>query len=192
MRHVSAGATGPARTVVSLVGALCAGTLLCALTACSPSSSPTSSSKETATRDEADGGQRVPYWIKGVTPEEVAERLHVTVPAGATDRRAAHQKGFQDDGLLLAFTLPGTDTGEFVEDLAPENPLSHRKAPLPSAAEVEQTTPFTRLGLKEPETLADVTEGPVCAPCQGDLDSLFVAVHPVDAQHSRVYLRGVD
>ncbi|MYS42841.1 hypothetical protein [Streptomyces sp. SID8499] len=118
--------------------------------------------------------------------------MRTTIPARATDVRAAYQKGFQDDGLLLAFTLPKEDTEAFVRELRPDSPLSHRAHALSSAGDGEPTTPFAHLGLPEPEALADVTEGPVCAPCQGDLNSLSAAVHPIDAQHSRVYLRGVD
>ncbi|MEU3369947.1 hypothetical protein ACFYM2_16085 [Streptomyces sp. NPDC006711] len=167
------------------VGVLCAGALVCALAACS-------SSPDASVRDGSPGGQRIPYWVKGMTPHEVAGRLHVTIPAQATDLRAAYQKGFQDDGLLLAFTLPTPDTKAFVGKLAPASPLSHRASPLPSAKDVKPTTPFAHLGLSEPEGLADVTEGPVCSPCQGELNSLAVALHPLDAQHSQVYLRGVD
>ena len=174
-----------------LVDALCAGALVCSLSACS-SSSTASPSRSPSVRDGGGNGQRVPYWVEGTTPEEVAGRLHITIPAKATDHRAAYQKGFQDDGLLLAFTLPNAETGPFLRELAPDNPLSHRAKPLPSAGKVKPATPFSHLGLKEPETLPDVTEGPVCAPCKGDLNSLSVAVHPIDTQHIRVYLRGVD
>ncbi|MFF6994763.1 hypothetical protein ACFY93_07345 [Streptomyces sp. NPDC008313] len=177
------------RTVASLVGVLCAGVLVCSLSACS-SSVPSPSSREGAARGGADSGGRVPRW-EATTPEQVAERLHVTIPSRATDRRAACQKGFQDDGLLLVFTLTEADSRTFVEELDPEDPLSHR-VPLPSAGVVKPTTPFAHLGLKEPEALTDVTEGPVCAPCDGDLNSLAIAAHPVDAHHSLVYLRGVD
>ncbi|MFJ9863136.1 hypothetical protein [Streptomyces sp. NPDC101165] len=119
--------------------------------------------------------------------------MNVTIPARATDLRAAYQKGFQDDGLLLAFTLPKADTEAFVRKLDPDSPLSHRAAPLSSAGKGKpKTTPFAHLGLKEPEALADVTEGPVCTPCRGDLNWLNAALHPLDAQHSRVYLSGAD
>ncbi|MFQ6143476.1 hypothetical protein ACLMNJ_10410 [Streptomyces seoulensis] len=137
-------------------------------------------------------GRRVPYWVEGTTPAQVARRMDTAVPAGATDVRAARQKGFQDDGLLLAFTLPRGDTEAFVRELRPDSPLGHRARPLASAGDGEPAAPFAHLGLPEPEALADVTEGPVCTPCRGELNSLAVAVHPLDAQHSRVYLRGVD
>ncbi|MFB8266585.1 hypothetical protein ACFC96_08215 [Streptomyces sp. NPDC055955] len=150
-----------------------------ALTACSG-----------GTARDADARTRVPSWKSGVTPSEVGELMHVSIPDEATDRRAAHQNGFQDDGLLLAFTVPTARVGAFLTRLAPEQPLTHRAEALTRS--VKPMTPFARLGLKEPETLADVRGGPVCAPCAGELNSLEVAVHPVDARRSRVYLRGVD
>ncbi|MFI2640892.1 hypothetical protein [Streptomyces sp. NPDC018610] len=118
--------------------------------------------------------------------------MDTMVPSQATDVRAAYQKGFQDDGLLLAFTLPEGDAEAFVRGLRPDSPLSHRSRPLASAGDGEPAAPFAHLGLPEPEALADVTEGPVCTPCEDDLNSLTIALHPLDAQHSRVYLRGVD
>ncbi len=66
----------------------------------------------------------------------------------------------------------------------------HRDAPVTSGKGHTPTTPFAHLGLKEPETLADVTEGPVCTVCDGELDWLNVAVHPIDAQRDQVYLSG--
>lgn len=138
----------------------------------------------------ADTRRHVPAWKSGVTPAEVGELMHVSIPDEATDRRAAYQNGFQDDGLLLAFTVPTARVGAFLTGLAPEQPLTHRAEALTRS--VKPMTPFARLGLKEPETLADVRGGPVCAPCAGELNSLEVAVHPVDARRSRVYLRGVD
>ncbi|MEW2131767.1 hypothetical protein [Streptomyces sp. NPDC005435] len=170
------------RPGIALAAALCSGFLLCALSACS--SSPTAAPSR--------GGNGVPHWVPKTTPQEVADRLHVAVPPKATDLRAAYQDGPQDDGLLLAFVLPGAETPAFLKELAPENPLSHRAEPLLSADEVKPATPFARLGLKEPEALPDVTEGPVCGPCEDDLNSLSVSVHPLDAQRDQVYLRGVD
>lgn len=51
-------------------------------------------------------GRQVPYWMDGVTVESVAKTLQVQMPSTATDAKAAYQKGFQDDGLLLSFVLP--------------------------------------------------------------------------------------
>ncbi|MFB7710621.1 hypothetical protein [Streptomyces sp. NPDC056105] len=138
----------------------------------------------------ADTRRQVPTWKSGVTPAEVGELMHVPMPDEATDRRGAYQNGFQDDGLLLAFTVPTARVDAYLVRLAPEQPLTHRAKAL--AQSVKPMTPFAHLGLKEPETLADVRGGPVCAPCAGELNSLEVAVHPIDARRSRVYLRGVD
>ncbi|MEU8764594.1 hypothetical protein [Streptomyces sp. NPDC048659] len=138
----------------------------------------------------------MPYWVEGVTVPGVAGQLGVEVPGSARDAKAAHQKGFQDDGLLLSFVLPSGDVDAFVDSLAPEQPLLVRARPLDGA--VPPMTPFSRLGLAEPETLADVREGQVCAPCRGELNSLDVAVVPLDGRAGRVdggyrvYLRGVD
>lgn len=141
-------------------------------------------------REGSAGGRRIPYWVEGTTPAQVARDMNVTIPARATDLRAAYQRGFQDDGVLLAFTLPKADTKAFIAKLGPESSLLHRNAPLTSGTGQSPTTPFAHLGLKEPETLADVTEGPVCTVCEGDLNWLNIAVHPVDAQHDQVYLHG--
>ncbi|MQY35078.1 hypothetical protein SRB17_30500 [Streptomyces sp. RB17] len=141
-------------------------------------------------REGSEGGRRIPYWVEGTTPAQVARRMKVTIPARASDLRAAYQRGFQDDGVLLAFTLPKADTKAFIHKLAPESPLLHRNAPVTTGKGQSPTTPFAHLGLKEPGTLADVTEGPVCTACEGDLNWLNIAVHPVDAQHDQVYLTG--
>ncbi|MFE3069184.1 hypothetical protein [Streptomyces sp. NPDC059247] len=135
-------------------------------------------------------GRQVPYWLDDVTPEAVARQLNVRLPASATDARAAHQKGFQDDGLLLSFVLPAIEVDGFVARLAPERPLRARSRPVAGA--VKPMTPFTRLGLPEPESIADVREGQACAPCQGDVDSLNIAVVGVDGRTSRIYLRATD
>jgi hypothetical protein len=92
--------------------------------------------------------------------------------------------------MLLAFTLPKSDTGTFIHDLNLEVPLSHRDAPVTSGGGDTPTTPFAHLGLQEPDTLPDVTEGPVCTDCDGDLEWLNIAVHPIDAQRNQVYLSG--
>ncbi|MGW4390096.1 hypothetical protein [Streptomyces sp. NPDC004685] len=159
------------------------GLAVCAvLTACSGG---------TARDGDADARTRVPTWKSGVTPAEVGELMRVPIPDEATDRRGAYQNGFQDDGLLLAFTVPTARVDAYLVRLAPEQPLTHRAKALTQS--VKPMTPFAHLGgLKEPETLADVRGGPVCAPCAGELNSLEVAVHPIDARRSRVYLRGVD
>ncbi|MCF3106511.1 hypothetical protein IPZ58_33835 [Streptomyces roseoverticillatus] len=133
-------------------------------------------------------GRQVPYWLDDAAPPAVAQQLHVAVPAAATEVKAAHQKGFQDDGLLLAFVLPSGEVDGFVAQLAPERPLRTRQEPVAGA--VKPMTPFAHLGLPEPESLPGVREGQVCAPCQGDLNFLHVAVTRAGEGTSRVYLRG--
>ncbi|MFE2600797.1 hypothetical protein ACFXCZ_30595 [Streptomyces sp. NPDC059396] len=143
-----------------------------------------------APADPADARRQVPDWAEDATPASVSRQLGVKIPAKATDRRAAYQNGFQDDGLLLAFTLPTPDVDAFIGELAPENALTQRDKPLQQS--FTPTTPFSHLSLAEPETLPEVREGQVCAPCEGQLNSLQIAVHPLDDRNSRVYLRGVD
>ncbi|WP_431772811.1 hypothetical protein [Streptomyces cucumeris] len=116
--------------------------------------------------------------------------MHIDVPTQATDRRAAYQIGFQDDGLLLAFTVPTAKVDPFVKGLGPDVELEKREKPVPHF--VPPMTPFSHLGLKEPEELPDVREGQVCTPCRGDLNALEIAIHRLDDRSSRVYLRGID
>jgi hypothetical protein len=181
MTDISTGRRLP-KPVVLTAAALIAGAL--ALLGDALISGGTTRSGSSGTRHQ------VPYWGEGTTPESVSGQLHLEIPADATDRRAAHQKGLQDDGLLLAFTLPAAKADAFLTRLAPEQELTSRDAPLPDPA--KPMTPFAHLGLTEPETLPDVRQGQVCAPCDGDLNSLWIAVHRLDAANSRVYLRGVD
>ncbi|WMX44395.1 hypothetical protein RGF97_05350 [Streptomyces roseicoloratus] len=133
---------------------------------------------------------QVSHWVDTATVESVAETLHVQVPATATEAKAAHLAGLQDDGLIMAFVLPTAEVDDFVAQLKPEEPLSLREQPL--ARNTNPSTPFSHLGLPEPDLSAKVREGQVCAPCEDDLDWLKIAVTKVDAHTSRVYLSGAD
>jgi hypothetical protein len=137
----------------------------------------------------ADRTGEVPEWDDKATPATVSRQMNIDLPAEATDTRATRQNGFQDDGLLLAFTLPTSETDAFVEQLGPERELRQRDEPRENV--VKPMTPFSHLGLPEPESLPNVREGQICAPCGGDLNSLAIAVHRLDDSNSRVYLRGV-
>ncbi|MFJ3975212.1 hypothetical protein [Streptomyces sp. NPDC090021] len=128
--------------------------------------------------------------MDGVTVESVARTLQVQMPSTATEAKAAYQKGFQDDGLILSFVLPTDAVDGFLTQLKPERPLRLREQPF--VGEGKTTTPFSHLGLPEPDSLAGVREGVVCAPCKGDLNALEVSVARVDDDSSRVYLSGVD
>ncbi|WP_329111996.1 hypothetical protein [Streptomyces sp. NBC_01353] len=128
--------------------------------------------------------------MEGATAESVARMLHVQVPAAATETKAAHLQGLQDDGLIMAFALPTGEVDKFVAQLKPEEPLSLREQPLPR--NTNPSTPFSHLGLPEPDLLAGVSEGQVCAPCEDNLNWLKVAVAQVDDRTSRVYLIGAD
>ncbi|MFJ4964354.1 hypothetical protein EES43_11400 [Streptomyces sp. ADI96-02] len=133
---------------------------------------------------------RVSHWVDGATVESVAGTLRVQLPAAATEAKAARLEGLQDDGLIMAFVLPRGEVEKFVAQLEPEQPLTLREQPL--ARNTNPSTPFSHLGLPEPDLLAGVREGQVCAPCEDDLNWLKVAVARVDDHSSRVYLSGVD
>ncbi|MDX3312407.1 hypothetical protein P1S61_25700 [Streptomyces sp. ME08-AFT2] len=137
----------------------------------------------------ADRTSEVPGWDDSATPVTVSRQMNIDPPSKAADERAARQNGFQDDGLLLAFTLPAPGVNGYVEQLRPERELRQRDEPRESVA--TPMTPFSHLGLPEPESLPDVREGQVCAPCGGDLNSLAIAVHRLDDRESRIYLRAV-
>ncbi|MBT2470378.1 hypothetical protein J7E97_21510 [Streptomyces sp. ISL-66] len=130
------------------------------------------------------------HWVDGATVASVAKTLQVQLPAAATEAKAAHLEGLQDDGLIMAFVLPKDEVDEFVAQLKPERPLGLREQPL--ARSTNPSTPFSHLGLPEPDLLARVREGQVCAPCEDNLNWLKVAVAQVDDRTSRVYLSGVD
>ncbi|MEU6309856.1 hypothetical protein [Streptomyces sp. NPDC047014] len=138
---------------------------------------------------ERSSGQ-VSHWAEGVTVESVAETLHVEVPAAASEAKAARMEGLQDDGLIMAFALPTAEVDQFVAWLKPEQPLRLREQPL--AHHTNPSTPFSHLGLPEPDLLAGVREGQVCAPCADELDWLKVAVARIDDRTSRVYLIAAD
>ncbi|MFJ8011027.1 hypothetical protein [Streptomyces sp. NPDC096339] len=122
--------------------------------------------------------------------DSVAQALRVVVPSTATGTAAARRNGFQDDGLIMSFLLPRDAVDPFLSRLKPERPLRLREQPF--AAEATPATPFAHLGLPEPDSLPQVREGQVCAPCEGGLNWLKVAVAQIDAHSSRVYLQGVD
>ncbi|MDI9884523.1 hypothetical protein QMZ92_08940 [Streptomyces sp. HNM0645] len=147
-----------------------------------------SAENRTPAADRSSG--RVSHWVDTATVESVAEKLHVRVPATATATKAAHWAGLQDDGLIMAFVLPTAEVDGFVAQLKPEEPLSLRGQPL--ARNTNPSTPFSHLGLPEPDLSAKVREGQVCAPCEDNLDWLKIAVTKVDAQTSQVYLSGAD
>lgn len=128
-------------------------------------------------------------WEEGVSAPAIAQRLGVRVPDVASDVRAGHRTG-QDDGLLLAFVVPSGDVDGFLAGLDPEEPVEERAVPF--AGESVPAAPFARLGLPEPVGLPGVRTAQVCAPCDGDLNALHVAVAGIDGGRSRVYLKGVD
>lgn len=137
----------------------------------------------------ADRITRMAQWNENATPTTVSKHMRVEIPGEATDRRAAHQYGLQDDRLLLSFVLPGSEVDAFIERLEPQEELWHRDRPLSSATSLNS---FSHLGLEEPEALPNVRGAQVCAPCDGGLDFLRITVHPIGDAGSRVYLEGSD
>ncbi|KOX35582.1 MULTISPECIES: hypothetical protein [unclassified Streptomyces] len=129
-------------------------------------------------------------WAAGATVESAAGALHVRLPPTATEAKAAHLEGFQDDGLIMAFVLPTAEVDGFVAQLDPEEPLTLRERPL--ARNTNPSTPFSHLELPEPDLSAKVLEGQLCAPCKENLDGLKIAVMQIDARSSRPYLSGAD
>ncbi|MFF9351573.1 hypothetical protein [Streptomyces sp. NPDC014734] len=134
--------------------------------------------------------RRVPYWVGGMDSQTIAKRLGVRIPQDAVEVKAAYQKGFQDDGLLLAFVLPSGKVDEFLKELDPEEPVVTQEVPF--AGEAVPVTPFAHLGLPEPDSLAGVRKAQVCAPCEDNLNALHVAVAALDGKRSRVYLKAID
>ncbi|MDK9498282.1 hypothetical protein QEZ40_003233 [Streptomyces katrae] len=131
----------------------------------------------------------VSQWVDGVSAEDIARSMQVRVPASASDVKAAYQKGFQDDQLLLAFVLPAAEVDGFLAQLKPTEPV---KAGPKSFAGPEPVAPFAHIGLPEPDSVAGVRTAQVCAPCAGDVDFMHVAVAQVDERTSRVYLQATD
>lgn len=167
------------KRIALTVGALALCILGSALTSCS-----------SVENDTANGRRQVPYWDEKSTPATVSAQLSIELPAKATDRRAAYQHGFQDDALLLAFTLPTSKVDAFIDQLGPERELRQRDKPRPDP--ITPMAPFSHLGLKEPETLPNVLEGRICTACDGDPNALKIAVYRLDGSNSRIYLRGVN
>ncbi|MGW0395841.1 hypothetical protein ACWDYJ_34220 [Streptomyces sp. NPDC003042] len=148
-----------------------------------------------AATDPVEGGSRtpgrqLPYWTEETTVDGVVQQLRLQLPANATDAKAAQQRGFQGDGLLLAFVLPTSEVDAFLTQLKPEEPVQPRR--IPFAGESVPVAPFAHLGLPEPDSLPNTRKAQVCAPCKDNIDQLHAAVTPINDQNSRVYLKGID
>ncbi len=129
---------------------------------------------------------RGPYWVEGVTPEAVAQRLQIELPTKATEAKAAHKRD-HDDLILLSFAVPTDEADGFLARLGSEEPVR------PGTPFGGQTGLFARLGLPEPVSAPGVREAQVCAPCmKRDLDFLQLAVTQVDEKNTRVYFRAFD
>ncbi|MER6446547.1 hypothetical protein [Streptomyces venezuelae] len=133
-----------------------------------------------------------PVWVEGQGAAEAAGFMRVQTPAGASDVTGAVQQGFQDTTYLISFTAQAPDADSFVADLRPEEPL---RANTPRDPETYTTiTPWSHLGLPEPETERNVRTASVCPPCIKDerrstVQSITVFVQEIGDGRARVYLK---
>ncbi|MGW7027216.1 hypothetical protein ACWGFX_08545 [Streptomyces xanthophaeus] len=160
-------------------------TVLLALstTACSDSGSRSGAPKARS------GG---PVWAAGQGATEAAGFMRVQTPTSATEVKGAVQHGFQDTTYLLSFAAPTSDAETFIADLRPEEAL---RANTPRDSKTYTTvTPWSHLGLSEPETQQKVRTASVCPPCIKDerrstVQSVTIFVQDVGDGRARVYLK---
>ncbi|MFJ9073978.1 hypothetical protein ACIRO3_01820 [Streptomyces sp. NPDC102278] len=154
-------------------------TVLLALSATACSSAPKARS----------GG---PAWVEGQGAPEAAGFIHVQTPAGATEVKGGVQHGFQDTTYLISFTAPTADAETFIADLRPEEAL---RANTPRDPKTYTTiTPWSHLGLPEPETEQKVRTASVCPPCIKDerrstVQSITIFIQDIGDGRARVYLK---
>ncbi|WP_330300433.1 hypothetical protein [Streptomyces sp. NBC_00503] len=133
-----------------------------------------------------------PVWVEGQGATEAAGFMRVRTPAGATEVKGAVQHGFQDTTYLIAFTAPAADVEAFVADMRPEEPLRANTPRDPKT--YTPATPWSHLGLPEPETEQRVRTASVCPPCIKDerrstVQSVTIFVQDVGDGRARVYLK---
>jgi hypothetical protein len=91
-------------------------------------------------------------WEKGVTPAKLSDRIGISIPEGATDRRAAVKSNSRYDTGILAFTLAEDTADGYLARMVPgDTKMIANVAPKPDAYKGD--APFTHLGLTEPETI---------------------------------------
>lgn len=133
-----------------------------------------------------------PVWMEGQGATKAAGFMHVQTPTGASEVKGAVQHGFQDTTCLIAFTAPTADAETFIADLRPEEPL---RANTPRDPKTYTTvTPWSHLGLPEPESQQKVRATSVCPPCIKDerrstVQSITIFVQDVGDGRARVYLK---
>lgn len=150
----------------------------------------------TACTDSGSGAPKArsggPVWVEGQRATEAVGFMRVQTPTGATEVKGAVQHGFQDTTYLIAFTAPTADAETFIADLHPEEAL---RANLPRDPKTYTTiTPWSHLGLPEPETEQKVRTASVCPPCIKDerrstVQSITIFIQEIGDGRSRVYLK---
>ncbi|MFD6471594.1 hypothetical protein [Streptomyces goshikiensis] len=133
-----------------------------------------------------------PVWAEGQGATEAVGFMRVQTPAGAAEMKGAVQHGFQDTTYLLSFAASTGDAEAFVADLRPEEAL---RANTPRDSTTYTTiTPWSHLGLPEPETQQKVRTASVCPPCIKDerrsaVQSITIFVQDIGDGRARVYLK---
>lgn len=141
--------------------------------------------------DDQTGGGRSQYWDEKAGAPEAAAFMKVDIPTDATEVKGALQRNFQDDAYLLSFATTPKEAEDLGRQFEGQGPLEER-APL--ATPIPPGTPFTHLGLREPDTLQEVRWAGVCPPCVKDkqrkhIQWIEVYLEKLDADRTRVYLR---
>ncbi|WP_216825308.1 hypothetical protein [Streptomyces sp. fd1-xmd] len=133
-----------------------------------------------------------PVWVEGQGPTEASGFMRVQTPTSATEVKGAVQSGFQDTTYLISFTAPTADAETFIADLRPEEAL---RANTPRDSKTYTTiTPWSHLGLPEPETEQRVRTASVCPPCIKDerratVQSITIFIQDIGDGRARVYLK---
>ncbi|WP_371614204.1 hypothetical protein [Streptomyces sp. NBC_00454] len=172
---------GTSSRVIRIASAAATSLLALSATACGGSNSG-------SPKDRSGG----PVWVEGQGATEAAGFMRVQTPAGATEVKGALRHGFQDTTYLVAFIAPTADAEAFIADLRPEEPL---RANTPRDPKTYTTvTPWSHLGLPEPETEQKVRTASVCPPCIQDerrstVQSVTIFVQDVGDGRARVYLK---
>ncbi|MET7595107.1 hypothetical protein ABZS84_08615 [Streptomyces sp. NPDC005481] len=117
----------------------------------------------TGADDGKDGGRAAreaadARWAEGITPEWMAERMGLDVPATAGSPRAAYEVTSRFDTGLLTFTLTRAEAKRYLEKHPPDGKWLE-----PTSAQTTNAHDFAHFGLPEPETLKKgVRYGYVC------------------------------
>ncbi|WP_412074872.1 hypothetical protein ACLF6K_01765 [Streptomyces xanthophaeus] len=142
--------------------------------------------------DASESRRGGPVWVEGQGATEAAAFMRVQTPASATEVKGAVQQGFQDTTYLIAFTAATADAETFVADLRPGEAL--RAHPPREPKTYITTTPWSHLGLPEPETEQKVRSASVCPPCIKDerrstVQAINIFVQDIGDGRARVYLK---